>query len=175
MKHTQPQGYTLVEMVVSLAIFSIVVLLATSAYFNLIALSRQARATTTAMNSLAFVLDDMTRSIRTGSHFCNAGCTANSFSYLNQSGNPESYQQSGTAIYKQQKNISGVVQSIAITDATLSISALSFTVTGQSAADQLQPYVTIVIQGSISPGPGKPAQTFSVQTSISERGVDLSS
>lgn len=71
-KKTQYQnGFTIVEMLVSLAVFSIVVTITIGSLLMLIASNRQLQVEQSIMTNLSFVLDGMTREIRTGkSYFC---------------------------------------------------------------------------------------------------------
>lgn len=64
-------GFTLVEMIVSLAIFSIVVTVSVGALLVLVATNQQLQAEQSVMTNLSFALDSMTREIRTGTeYFC---------------------------------------------------------------------------------------------------------
>lgn len=67
--HTPQRGFTLLEMIVSVGLFAIVMMVATGAYFTLIALDRQARVTNEIVNNLSFAVDTMTRGIRTGTNY----------------------------------------------------------------------------------------------------------
>lgn len=59
-------GFTLIEMIVSLAVFSIVVTTAVGAMLVLIATNQRLQAEQSVMTNLAFALDTMTREMRTG-------------------------------------------------------------------------------------------------------------
>ncbi len=63
------QGFTLIEMIVSLGVFSVVVLAAVGALLILVATSRQLQGEQSVMTNLSFALDSMTREIRTGTHY----------------------------------------------------------------------------------------------------------
>jgi prepilin-type N-terminal cleavage/methylation domain-containing protein len=64
-------GFTLVEMIVSLAIFSIVVTVSVGALLVLVATNQQLQGEQGVMTNLSFALDSMTREIRTGNeYFC---------------------------------------------------------------------------------------------------------
>lgn len=64
-------GFTLVEMIVSLAIFSIVVTVSVGALLVLVATNQQLQGEQSVMTNLSFALDSMTREIRTGNeYFC---------------------------------------------------------------------------------------------------------
>jgi prepilin-type N-terminal cleavage/methylation domain-containing protein len=64
-------GFTLIEMIVSLGVFSIVVTTAVGAMLMLIANNQRLQAEQSVMTNLAFAIDTMTREIRTGySYYC---------------------------------------------------------------------------------------------------------
>ncbi len=64
-------GFTLIEMIVALAVFSVVVTIAVGALLMLIASNEQLQAEQSVMTNLSFALDSMTREIRTGTaYFC---------------------------------------------------------------------------------------------------------
>jgi len=59
-------GFTLIEMMVSVAIFSIVLMLALGTVLTILDANRKARTLTEVMNNLNFSLETMTRSLKTG-------------------------------------------------------------------------------------------------------------
>lgn len=61
------RGFTLVEMIVALALFAIVAVIAAGSLVRIVALNRQAQALQAAMNNVGFALDSMSREIRGGS------------------------------------------------------------------------------------------------------------
>jgi len=63
------QGFTLIEMIVSLAVFSIVVTTAIGAMLVLISTNQQLQAEQNVITNLSFALDTMTREIRTGDKY----------------------------------------------------------------------------------------------------------
>lgn len=70
-KHTPSFGFTLVEMIVSLGVFSVVVTTAVGAILVLISTNQQLQAEQSVMTNLAFALDTMTREMRTGfNYYC---------------------------------------------------------------------------------------------------------
>ena len=62
-------GFTLVEMIVSLALFSVVLTISVGALLMLIATNQQLQAEQSVMTNLSFALDSMAREIRTGTHY----------------------------------------------------------------------------------------------------------
>lgn len=70
MRHPRTQhGFTLIEMIVSLGVFSIVATIAVGALLVLIGTNRQLQGEQSIMTNLSFALDSMTREIRTGTHY----------------------------------------------------------------------------------------------------------
>ena len=59
-------GFTLVEMIVSLGLFTVLVLSATGALLSMMDANRKATAVRSSMDGVNFALDDMSRNIRTG-------------------------------------------------------------------------------------------------------------
>lgn len=70
--HARTQsGFTLVEMIVSLAVFSVVITISVGALLVLIASNQQLQSEQSVMTNLSFALDSMTREMRTGTnYFC---------------------------------------------------------------------------------------------------------
>jgi prepilin-type N-terminal cleavage/methylation domain-containing protein len=67
------QGFTLIEVMVSVAIFSVVMVMALGALLALSTADRKAESLKAAINNLNFALDAMSRSIRTGTNYhCDA-------------------------------------------------------------------------------------------------------
>jgi len=68
-------GFTLIEMLVSIALFAIVMIVCVGALLALVGANKKAQALESVMNNLNISLDDMVRSIREGSAY-NCGSTA---------------------------------------------------------------------------------------------------
>ena len=66
---TNQLGFTLIEMIVSLGVFSVVVTTAVGAMLVLISTNQQLQSEQSVMTNLAFALDTMTREIRTGYYY----------------------------------------------------------------------------------------------------------
>lgn len=165
------KGFTLVEMIVSLGLFTIIMFIATSAFLSIVNTDRKSRAVRIAADNLNIALEDMSRRIKTGSGYdcgtigiptdCLGG--ANSFTFNNQDGVPTTYSLSGTSILRD---------GIQITSPEIIITGLNFVVSGSlvGVADNKQPMVVIVIDGSL--GAGATASSFKIQTTITQRAYD---
>lgn len=99
--HNFKSGFTLMEMIVALAIFTIVLVLATAAFLAVINADRRARATRIASDNLNLTLEDISRRIKTGSVYTCGGlnlglpndCSSPSslFWFVDQSGKRSMY------------------------------------------------------------------------------------
>lgn len=78
--HGGPQtGFSLIEMIVSLAIFAVVITMAVGSLLVLIANNQKLQEEQSVMTNLAFAMDAMTREIRTGySYVCLSASSENS-------------------------------------------------------------------------------------------------
>lgn len=62
-------GFSLVEMIVAIGIFTAVMFIAIGALLSIVGLNKKAQAQQSAINNLNFALENMARSIRTGSSY----------------------------------------------------------------------------------------------------------
>lgn len=173
------RGFTLVELIVSIGLFALVMLIATGAYFSLIALDKRARATGQVVSNLSFAMDTMARGIRTGANFkCITnqdadGQSANStggcdwFSYTDTGLNTtvtyiRKVDCNGTACNTIGRCVGVVPASCtdaaasSLTDPAITIQSLKFYVrgVGNSSAPtwQQQPHVTFTVSGTMPAG-----------------------
>ena len=173
------KGFSLVELIVAVGLFAIVMSLATGAYLIMISVNRQAQGLATGIDNLSFALETMTRNIRTGINYQCSSCSG-ATSITVTSSNGGSSQVAQTFTYSLANG--AITQSIGagsaapLTDPSVTVTALTFIVTGQSpyssGQDIQQPYVTILVSGSVTTGPGK-TQSFSIETGAVMRGTDL--
>lgn len=78
MSTNRQSGFSLIEMIVSLGVFSIVITTAVGALLVVIATNQQLQAEQTVMTNLAFAMDSMTREMRTGyGYVCASVATRN--------------------------------------------------------------------------------------------------
>ena len=178
---TSHRGYTLLELIVAVGIFSIVMLAATGAYLSLIRLDREARATNDVVNNLSFAVDSMARAIRTGTQYkCNnsvasPNCTdipgGSSLGFQDSSGRAIVYSLSNNQLMA---SVNGV--SFPMTDPRVSIDTLSFYVRGvgtsTAALKALEPTVTFVMKGSMTTTSGT-TRTFTLQSGATQRYLEL--
>ena len=165
---SKQSGYTLVELIVALGLFSIVMLLASGAYLMMIGISRQAQGIATGIDNLSFALETMTRTIRTGRNYscnsigdCQSGGTR--FSVTDASGNSVTYTLTNGIITQN---------GVGLTDPSVNVSSMTFYAFGTTPADAFQPHVTIIVAGTVTYAAGK-SEPFTVETGAAMRGSDL--
>lgn len=182
--YTSPssRGYSLLEMIVSLGIFSMVMLVVMGAYVTLISLDRQARANNQLAASLSFAVESMARAMRTGTGYdCGArggslNCTGggDSISFLDSQGQIISYIHKSDGSIGQCTGSSGCLDNnaVSLTDRRINITSLRFYVRGVGVGDDTQPNVTFVIAGTMTTEAGE-VSTFSIQTGATQRLIEL--
>ena len=170
------RGYTLLELIVSIGIFSIIMLAVTGAYLTLINLERKARAVSDLNSNLAFTIDGMSRTVRTGKNYAcpsggNGTCSELSFT--------DSQNQQVTYLLKSDGSIGQCIGGVSctssnatsLTDPRITIETLTFYVRGVGA-DDAQPRVTFTVRGGIQTEATK-RTNFTIQGAASQRLIDL--
>lgn len=191
-KRNNNQGFTLIELMVSLMIFIIVVLAAVGSLYTVNSASRKVQAMRSVLDNLTFAVEAVSRTIRTSSSVVCGGS-------LNVSGNPNcnfANQASnnmllvastlGTTQLVEYKlgthtNGNGAIQKryqesgiwtnwLSLTAPEINVKTLSFYVDGADATDGKQTSVELFIQGEATAnGETSP---FAIQTYISERTTE---
>ena len=166
------RGYTLIELIVSVAIFSIVMLVAGAAFLSLISLDRKARATNDVVSNLSYVVDSMERSIRTGTSYT-ASSGTDTFSYTDANGRIVSYhlKVTGSLGQVEQKIDTGAWS--ALTDPRVDVESLVFYPVGTVAGDAVQPTVTFTLRGIITPDPQSAPIEFVIESGATQRLIDI--
>lgn len=186
-KFKKNAGFTLVEMLIAVALFVTVVAISIGAVLTVFDANRKAQASKTVVDNLNLSIENMARVVRFGSHYhCDTNINAN-FSNppspadclnggpllaVNFKGNTIVYRLNGTAI---ERSDNGGSSYTAITAPETVIQHLRFYVDGANESPSLeQPYVVAVIKGYVGSA-GKPtAQSqFSIQTMMSQRELDI--
>lgn len=170
-------GYTLIELMVAVGLFAFVMTLTAGAYFMMISISRRTQALASGVDNLSFALESMTRTIRTGNTYscdgigdCSGG---SSFSVKKPDGSTVRYALSSQAGEGGNSTVGDIVANgVTLTSSAVDVTALDFYTSGTSKSDALQPFVRIMISGTVILGPGK-TEPFTVETSATMRGTDL--
>lgn len=190
-------GFTLVELMVALALFTIVVLAAVSSLYTVNNAARKVEAMRSVLDNLNFAVESMSRTIRTGTNIVCGGivnsggqqtCTFGpGMANFNAPG--ERISLSGTLgtnadlEYRlwfvngngeiQKRTKQGGVWSdtwVSLTAPEINVQKLSFYVDGTAAGDQIQPSVIMLIQGVAKTQ--NDTAPFAIQTYVSARAAE---
>ncbi|MBI5470054.1 type II secretion system protein [Candidatus Kaiserbacteria bacterium] len=190
-RRAQARGFTLVEMIVSVALFSVVMLICVGALLALVGANRKVHALQSVMNNLNVTLDGMVRAIRMGSNFhCGSGATNVTHDCANgdiifafepfgstSADIPWVYTYDPTTKRLYRSENGGTP--IAITAPEIIIDSMTFYVVGStrgctvSPCDTAQPKVVIVIKGTAPVVNSKARSTFHIQVTATQRLLDL--
>lgn len=173
------KGFSLIEMMVAVALFSVVMLMGVGALLSLIDANRKAHALNSVMNNLNFAVESMSRNLRVGTNY-NCGsingrdCSGETSIFFTPSvggGEIWVYQYNSSEKRIEMSKNSGS-SFIFITAPEVVIEKLEFYVTGSDPSDDFQPRARIIIQGTA--GVKEKIKTnFNLQTMVSQRVLDL--
>ncbi|MES2966615.1 MAG: type II secretion system protein [Patescibacteria group bacterium] len=191
-------GFTLIEMMVALSLFTIVVTIAVGAFLSMIGASKGVQGEQSVMTTLTFVLDSMTREIRTGTNYY---CGTRSFISSNSiststvndcaTGNEGvSFVESGSSVtvsassrriayyYDTSSTPDTIMRRVgngtpqSVVSEGITITKAEFFVTGtqrlNAGTDINQPTVTIVLEATDETG-----ATTTLQTTVTQRELDI--
>ncbi len=190
------RGFTLIELMVSVAIFAIIMVIALGALLSISAADRKAETVASVMNNLNFAVESMTRTIRTGYDYhcatttggdCASGGTL--FKFTAQGGAQTVYTFDNSASCGQTGTIQGCIlrstdggatylpitaPEVIITNIAGSGSGLTFYLRGSTLGnngDNVQPNVVITVTGYVQIS-GTQKTPFNLQTSVTQRLYD---
>ena len=175
-------GFTMIEMIVSLGVFSIALLISVSTILSVSAAQKKAVALQNAEDNFRFAFEAMAKEIRTGTQFFCADA-APGFSYApedcpqgerllffqNARGERINYELSDTRIKKTTNDVSSTF----LTSPLVEVQDMRFYLAGARglAEDKRQPRVTILLRGSAGAGEAERV-TLRLQTTVSQRRLD---
>lgn len=186
-------GFTLVELLVAIALFSILVSIAAGGFVNALRTERQAAAMMAAQSNVSIALEQMAREIRTGYLFCHdldgnstcSGCvtlsadpdpselnspmvSCPSIEFYNADAQKVDYSLTSGGILERSAD-GGAPQ--AITGGNVSIRYLTFTLFGATEGDHWNPRITVAV--GVAPDDATVNwTTASLETTVSARQID---
>ncbi len=187
MQDTKPKnkGFTLVELMVTITIFSIIIEIILGIFILGIRQQRISLNTQLTLDQLSYALEFMSRSLRMAKKELGENClTVIGYNYENPSNNSfsirfintldgndcqEFFLEDGQLKYRKDINNSSETFPLTSTS-TLEITALTFTLEGASQEDKLQPKVSIYLEATSKIDP---ARKIKIQTTISQRVLDV--
>ena len=193
------RGFTLVELIVSLGLFTIVVVAVVSSLYTVNAAYRRVSAMREVLDNLNFAIESVVRNVHTGTDiYCGqrpgtsdgsdcsivGGAGNSTISLKSTLGGTEAIQYSlkvaGTDSYIERTTASinsetgtvgGFTNPVRLTAPQIKIQNLTFYVEGAAAGDGQQPRVIMFLQG-IAKADEQNMQPFAVQTYISQRSFE---
>jgi prepilin-type N-terminal cleavage/methylation domain-containing protein len=195
------EGFSLVELMVSLTVFSVVMLVSTGTLLIMIDINAKAQAVYSSTTNLTFAIDNITRELRTGYHYlcyreelplpsdpvslgrfdCNEGLNANAISFTREKDKYRvEFRHNGSMIEQKIDNLDGSEGDtvwVPLTSDDVVVENLSFVVSGAwrnylDDGDTNQPTVKINISGYVNNGLDENT-SFSIQSKIIQRRLDI--
>ncbi len=194
-QHATQRGFTIIEAVVSIAIFTTVMVVGAGSLLSIMTANRKAQSIKSAMDNLNFAVDNMTRALRTGSEYwCNNDPVNRNCGVNADAGPSVSFREDpdvalrtmyyvtpvangavtcpatgGTIMRSRQ----GVPIDEAITSDEVHITSLKFYIYGANPSsgtpsDTQQPRAVVSVSGFAGISP-KDCTTFHIHTSVTQR------
>ena len=160
------RGFTLIELIVALGLFSIIMVITTGGFVRFLKTERQASSFTFVNNNLGAAIEQMAKEIRTGKNFCADGQSCQSpdvLSFVNSKGVEVTYCLESGAVKRNEGQDCSSGQEI--TGSKVSVGYLNFIV---SDNDNYPPRITILI-GANPNNESASIYTANLQTTVSSR------
>lgn len=168
------QGFTVIELVVAIALFAIVASLAVGGFTQALRTQRQSAALLSANSNVSLVIEQMMREIRTGSKFCIEQACTDSADYADLTFR-NAQDELVTYCFQNNRIERGVGGGICggsnfqpITADNVRVEYAKFYRSGTVAGDGRQPRVTIAL-GVSAPEQGVAGNVIRLQTTVSPR------
>jgi len=155
------KGFTLIEMIVAVGVFTVAITLSLASFLNISAVQKKAEAFRLVNNNLNFALESMVREIKTGSGYSSSD-DGSSLTITNGAGEIVTFSLDAKQIKRQLKD----GNLLALTAPEVQITNLKFILAASG-----QPMVTILINGVIEEK-GEIKSHLNLQTTVSQRKLE---
>lgn len=136
--HKKTGGFTLLELIVAIGVFSAVISASTGIFISTLVAQRKAISLQNVQDNIRFATESMAKEIRTGENFSVNGETQ--LNFTNAAGASIVYLLSAGRI---EKSADGGATFLPITADNIEVASLKFYLTGEAEGDGLQPKITI--------------------------------
>lgn len=178
------KGFTILEMVIAFAIFSVVLLSVVSVFISSMRANRQASEAQSMMDNIRFALEFMEREMRTGIEFADENGDGGVLKFTNDRMRTVCYRSSGGVIERFEFATHAPAAPCPVsgfrsltTFSLVRVSGLVFRLTGQNPIDTEQPRITTTLKGAAGVDPlllGRDTRlTFQVESTVSQRTLDI--
>ena len=186
-KLSSQRGFTLIEMMVSVALFSVVMLVSVGSLLSLIDASKRAQGIQSVMNNLNVALDGMVRAMRMGQNYTSTdvhnlaftpfGKPTERWVYRFEETTPSGSPEPRGRLHKVY-NVLGIgVVDVPLTAAEVDIDSVEFYITGTALTGDIdglsQPRAMMVVRGKAGFDKVKTTTFFNIQASATQRLLDL--
>lgn len=163
MKNQKSRGFTLLEMIIAVGVFTVFVTIAMSGLLNLSDANKNSTNFSNLSDNIRFALEMMAKEIRTGTDYDLSG---DILTFQNARGDTIAYELDSFQI---KRSLNGGAFS-SLTSGDIKVEELKFVVSGALARDGLQPKILIRIKASVL---FKNKKTeINLQTLVSSRNLD---
>lgn len=190
------KGFTLIEMLVAVAIFSLLVGAISGLFISGIRLQRGALVSQEILNQTSYTLEYISRALRMAKKESGEGCLSEAglnyeipgkyriekdknlgtglrfINHLENDDCQEFFLEAGQLKYKKKVESPGEV-TLDLTSKDLEITSLKFNLSGQSQDDNLQPRVTVFLDIKGKRVREEEQPKIKIQTTISQRNLDI--
>ncbi len=197
MKIPKPNsGFTIIETMIAISLFTIIILAGMGALLNANAMHRKSQDMRSVMDSLSFVMEDMSRNLRVGYNYhcltttppvLSSGAatplscsTGGGILFESSTGDPDDdadqwmYYISGERLYKSTTGAYAGFQAVQLTPDEVAVDLSSgFSVLGAEPTDTQQPFVIIRLSGRITNPRNNVVSPFVLETAVSQRLIDI--
>ena len=178
-KRIQSKGFTLVELLVSISVFSLIVSAMSGAFISTIRAQRKSLAFQQLLEQSSYLEEYISRSIRMGKKDISGVCISakpnyeithsnKGIKFLNYNRNCQEFYVSGSRLWENKNGVD-----LALTSSNLMVENINIELSGNSQTDNFQPRVTIFLK--IKGAGSKPEEQpeIKIQTTISQRNPDV--
>lgn len=165
-------GFTLIELMVAMSIFSIVMVMSMTSVFTIISVNRKAQALSSVIDNLNFAVESMTRTIKTNTEY---SIDTDAVTVQNDDGEDLRYSRVVDSDGKGRIMLQrGSATAIPITAPEVDVDTFrTIQLYDDGPSDCEQPMLSIVIRGTATVGAEE--TDFSLQTVISQRDLRIKS
>lgn len=170
------QGFTLLELLIAISLFSVVIIGAIGLFISLIKNQQALLDRAYVLNTLSYSTEYMSKAMRMAQKDTTASCIGSMENFIlvdNSHIKFKNYNNECQEFYLENQALkvkkSGIAQNL--TPSSVIVEALNFVLTGEDQYDALQPKVSFILKAKVV---NSSAPSFLIQTTISQRMLDIS-